>query len=632
MFIKKFLAVAFLFSAIKVYSQNNFQFSPQNPKAGDVITITYTPAGDIADTQLPVEAIGYTLGTKGWTTDDILLKREGKAYTGTVNTDTSQNFIFVGFSADKKFDNNYNNGYWIQLHDGTKLKKGSNVGLAQFYQGLGRQVGIEPDNDKALKTWENEFLLYPENKKTYLASYVRLYGAVNKAEAPAMIQKEIESVLKAGLKEEADYTLVENLYTLAKLPEQAKLVTLFKKQKFPAGRWTIGETIQKFQQEKDIAKKEQMLKDITQKIQADESWKYLEPSVSFYQTAIPSAYLANKDYAGFKNATGKLKDQVQVASMYNNAAWEMQEKNTDLPMAEELSRRAVTNAKNEMLNPATDKPQFLSKKQWDRSRESTYAMYADTYAMVLYRKGEYKKGMASAKEFMKINKGMDASYNNTYALLAEKTLPVKQYKKELEQFVKDGKATSEIKDILKRAYVKQNKSDAGFDDYIVSLEKESYLKMLAELRKSMINEAAPSFALYDLDKKKVDMADLKNKIVVVDFWATWCGPCKASFPSMQKMVNKYKDNPEVKFVFIDTWERVEDKAKNAADFIASNKYTFHVLQDNDDKVVEQFKVSGIPTKFVIDKNGKIRFKAVGYEGDEKLMQELTAMIELTQKS
>ena len=51
--------------------------------------------------------------------------------------------------------------------------------------------------------------------------------------------------------------------------------------------------------------------------------------------------------------------------------------------------------------------------------------------------------------------------------------------------------------------------------------------------------------------------------------------------------------------------------------------------DNDSKVVEQFKVEGIPTKFVIDKNGTIRFKSVGYDGsDEKLMTELTAMIEL----
>jgi thiol-disulfide isomerase/thioredoxin len=133
----------------------------------------------------------------------------------------------------------------------------------------------------------------------------------------------------------------------------------------------------------------------------------------------------------------------------------------------------------------------------------------------------------------------------------------------------------------------------------------------------------------DLDGKNINVEDLKGKVVVVDFWATWCGPCKASFPAMQKMVNKYKEDPNIKFVFIDTWEKGENKKKEAADFITTNKYSFHVLLDNEDKVVAQFKVDGIPTKFVIDKNGNIRFKAVGFDGsDDKLVDELTAMIEL----
>ncbi len=632
MLLKKLSTIIFLFFVINGYTQNNFQFSPQNPKAGDVITITYIPAGDLADIQQPIEAIAYSIGSKGRAADDIILNKNGRAYIGTIKTDTSQNFIFIGFSSDKKVDNNFNNGYWIQLYEGDKLKKGSNVSLSQFYQGMGGQVSVDANNDKALQILEKEFLLYPENKKAYLASYIRLYGVVNKAEAPALIQKEIENVLKTGLKEEADYTLVENLYNLAKLPEQAKLITSLKKQKFPNGRWAIGETIQKFNLEKDITAKEQMLKDITQKIKTDENWKYLESSLPFFQSAIPSAYLANKDYIGFKNAAANIKDQARVASLYNNAAWEMQKDNDNLKLAEELSARSLVISKNEWKNPSADKPGYLSKKQWDKSREITYATYADTYAMVLYRMGEYKKGLTYARENLKFDKGMATSSNNTYALLAEKTVPVKQYKKELEQFVKDGKSTPEIKDILKRVYTKQQKSDAGFDNYIATLEKENYLQMLAELRKSMINEAAPSFALYDLNKNKVDIADLKNKIVVVDFWATWCGPCKASFPAMQKMVNKFKDNPDVKFVFVDTWEKGENKQKDASDFIAAHKYTFHVLQDNDDKVVEQFKVNGIPTKFIIDKNGIIRFKAIGYEGDDKLVNELTAMLELVQKS
>ena len=85
----------------------------------------------------------------------------------------------------------------------------------------------------------------------------------------------------------------------------------------------------------------------------------------------------------------------------------------------------------------------------------------------------------------------------------------------------------------------------------------------------------------------------------------------------------------VAFVFIDAWENNGDKLKGAADFINSKGYTFNVLMDNEDKVISDYGVSGIPTKFVVDKNGRIRFKAIGYNGSpEGLADELAMMIEL----
>jgi hypothetical protein len=105
---------------------------------------------------------------------------------------------------------------------------------------------------------------------------------------------------------------------------------------------------------------------------------------------------------------------------------------------------------------------------------------------------------------------------------------------------------------------------------------------------------------------------------------------------MQKTVDKFKNNPDVVFLLIDTWENGDDRQQKVSDFIAKNKYTFHVLYDdakakegNDFVVVENFKVEGIPTKCVIDRNNNIRFKSVGFNGStDAIVSEVSAMIDI----
>jgi peroxiredoxin len=85
----------------------------------------------------------------------------------------------------------------------------------------------------------------------------------------------------------------------------------------------------------------------------------------------------------------------------------------------------------------------------------------------------------------------------------------------------------------------------------------------------------------------------------------------------------------VAFLFVDTWENGEEKEKNAAKFIQEKGYRFQVLMDNDNAVISKYGVSGIPTKFVIDPQGQIRFKSVGYSGSpDGLAEELSMMIDI----
>jgi thiol-disulfide isomerase/thioredoxin len=124
---------------------------------------------------------------------------------------------------------------------------------------------------------------------------------------------------------------------------------------------------------------------------------------------------------------------------------------------------------------------------------------------------------------------------------------------------------------------------------------------------------------------------------VLDFWATWCGPCKRSFPAMKKAIEKFKDTPDVKFLFIHTWERIDANlaTADAKKYVEENQYPFQVLMDLKDpetgtnKVIESYKVSAIPTKFVIDKDGNIRFKFTGAApGEDAAVEEVAAMIEM----
>jgi len=158
---------------------------------------------------------------------------------------------------------------------------------------------------------------------------------------------------------------------------------------------------------------------------------------------------------------------------------------------------------------------------------------------------------------------------------------------------------------------------------------------------SMLNDKAPDFVLKDINGKTVSLVDYKGKVLILDFWATWCVPCRESFPAVQKVLNKYKDDSAVSFLFIDTREKTDNYIDLIKKFLDENHYTFKVILDEKgpegipNKTYKQYVMPGIPTKFIIDKNGIIRFKVIGFNPnmtEEDVVKELSGMIETARKS
>jgi thiol-disulfide isomerase/thioredoxin len=119
----------------------------------------------------------------------------------------------------------------------------------------------------------------------------------------------------------------------------------------------------------------------------------------------------------------------------------------------------------------------------------------------------------------------------------------------------------------------------------------------------------PDLATFELEGKLPET--LKGKVVLVDFWASWCDPCKESFPVMEELQKQYQERG-----LLIVAVNVDESRSDMDDFLKKHKASFVVVRDAKHKLVEQTGIATMPSAFLIDRDGKVRFMHSGFHGAE----------------
>ncbi|MCJ0931936.1 redoxin domain-containing protein [Virgibacillus halodenitrificans] len=158
----------------------------------------------------------------------------------------------------------------------------------------------------------------------------------------------------------------------------------------------------------------------------------------------------------------------------------------------------------------------------------------------------------------------------------------------------------------------------------LQMEKNTAMVNTSQTEKALegteIGDTAPDFELVSTNEEKVKLSDYRGKKVMLNFWATWCPPCREEIPAMQN----FYDEKEIVILAVNLTQ-TEAKKQDVVDFMEKHRVNFPVLLDEASDVSNKYRIQPIPTTYMIDSQGKIRFKAYGAMTYEQMVSEFEKM-------
>lgn len=609
--------IFFLFGLLFLFIQDVFtqqiKIYPEKPEMGENIRIEYNgPLTSEEGTRLEVSF--FEIKTSQYYSLFAFQKDKGNLFA---NISLPDSVVYITIKVINNQRPLESEAEGFNIFENGKKAKGSRIGEANF---LARE-STQSDYQKSLDLIKEELDLNPDLKpfgRFYTVNFMYLIPE-KREETFQLAQKYYNEILKTGEYDAQAWSysryLSENNFE--KYDSLTKAVT----KKYPQSmlEWAIRyNTINALVDE--IPKKS--LNDFILLRQDYPKLNKLREELMW--GLLLDCFLYKKDYDYLRAAMDKIKDSHSFSgygyflNRLTLAAENIIEDDGNIDLAKELVMKAIRKIEE----------------RGDTASEN-YGNALQIYAKVLSKEGKAKEALRfhqKAKYLISPYDVVEHKLNTIKYLIKDK-----QYQSALSFtegiFLGKNEENLKLDSLYKEAYIGFHGSDKGYIEAYNSFKTNREQNYIDGIEAKLTNSPASSFTLTDLDGKKVNLTDYKGKIVVLDFWATWCGPCIRSFPAMKEMQNKWED---VVFLFVNSLEGGDEekklekikkvlKSKDVEDFKVLLDYKENSLF----KVAEtNYNISVIPAKVIIDKNGFIRHRSTGFSSKENLQRELQAVFSL----
>ena len=607
-------------------SAERFSCEPKNPEPGKTIEIYYNPSGTALQDAGSIEMAYYVCIPGANDARSSEMKKLNGIWTTAINLEETALAVAFRFVSGDKNDSNGDKGYTILLNDKDgNILPGAKGALSDLLINWRGDVGVirtRVMKTAALQNIKEDIKAHPEFRKFFLGTYYYLLKDLKVEEG---VKEIVADVKKNAGNKNLSANELSAMLAYCEDPELQDLAPIIRQrlmEKNPRDEFFLEEKVKDYSEITDPLLKEKFINDISKSYNTDDY-------IYFLQTSLLDEYVKNRKIA---NAVKYLKsaDSIAGPSIKEYFSSLLLKNPKDYNTALYFSSAAVAQIQKEIKDRIEPKPANRTRTEWKEQVDYELGKMLGTYGKALLLNGKKNDALKTLERSTALTGSADETINEYYTKALVETGNFPKALVVTEKFILNGNSTPEMNSLLKRAHIKTKGSEAGFDKYFTDLETKAKANRASKIKSEMLDMKAPEFTLEDMQGKKISLKNFRGKSLVIDFWATWCPPCRASFPFLKKLVESRKNDDSVSFIFINTRDHEQLRKERVAKFLKDNQYPFHVLLDNDiDKTNDEFVIPGLPTKVFIDKNGVIRYMMIGWEGEEeKEMEKITTILDL----